>query len=129
MDPITHEMRTLTYTTTNRASSVFETTCEFSNFVTVEGLKIPTKRVCTVSSPFDNELHTWVLEELRFNQVSPDSYFERQSAGQAAPAADSLGAASAMGDSAAKPGATVVDTVKGAAKSSIKAAAPAAGGH
>jgi hypothetical protein len=131
MDPITHEMRTVTYITSNRASSVFETTCEFSNYVTVEGLKIPTRRVCTVTSPFDNELHTWELADLRFNQVSPETYFERQSAGQALPAAtDSLGvAASAVVDSAAKQAGAVVDTVKGAAKSAIKAAAPAAGGH
>ena len=121
MDPITHEMRTVTYTTTNRAQILFETTCEFSDFVTVEGLKIPTKRVCTVSSPFDRELHTWQLADLRFNQLSPDGYFERQSAGQPVPAAiDS--AASAMG--------AAVDTIKGkaaAAADSGKGAVRAAG--
>jgi hypothetical protein len=120
MDPITHEMRTVTYITTNRSSPIFETTCEFSNYVTVEGLKIATKRVCTVTSPFDNDLHTWELADVRFNQLSPDTYFERQSAAQALPAAaDSLGAAvPGVADSAMKPA--------GAAKAPVK---PAAGGH
>jgi hypothetical protein len=132
MDPITHEMRTVTYITTNRASSVFETTCEFSNFVTIEGLKIPTKRVCAVSSPFDNELHTWELADVRFNQVSPDTYFERQSAGQPLPSpADSLAnAASALVDSAAKKVGAVVDTVKSATNAAVKGTKAAVkGGH
>ena len=87
--------------------------------------------MCSVSSPFDNELHTWELADVRFNQLSPDSYFERQSAGQPLPAGvDSLGAAaSAMVDSAAKAVGAAVDTVKGAAKAAVKAVAPAAGGH
>ena len=85
MDPATHEMRTLTYTTKNRSSGVFETTCEFSNIVTIEGLRIPTKRVCYLTSPIERELHTWELADVRFNQVSPDDYFERKSAGMPAP--------------------------------------------
>jgi len=85
MDPATHEMRTLTYTTKNRSSGMFETTCEFSNIVTIEGLRIPTKRVCYLTSPIERELHTWELADVRFNQVSPDDYFERKSAGMPAP--------------------------------------------
>lgn len=97
-DPISHEMRTLTYTTTHRAPKFFETTCEFSDFVTVDGLRIPTKRVCTVTSPIDQELHTWKLADVRFNQISPDSYFERRGAGP-----DSTQVAGAAADSARAP--------------------------
>ena len=90
MDPATHEMRTLTYTTKNRASGAFETTCEFSNIVTIEGLRIPTKRVCTLTSPIERELHTWELADVRFNQVSDSTYFERKGAGMPAPVATTV---------------------------------------
>jgi len=85
IDPTTHELRTMTYTTVNRSSKMFETTCEFGNMVTIEGLKIPTRRVCSVSSPIERDLHTWELADVRFNQVSPDDYFERRSGGIPAP--------------------------------------------
>ena len=98
MDPATHEMRTLTYTTKNRASGMFETTCEFGNVVTIEGLRIPTRRVHLLTSPIERELHTWDLADVRFNQVSPDDYFERKGAGMPAPVDTALaGAASDTG--------------------------------
>jgi hypothetical protein len=96
MDPNTHEMRTVTYVTSARSQRLFETTCEFSDYVVIEGLKIATKRTCAVTSPVEAPLHTWTMADLRFNQVSPDDTFERRTAA-AAPAAgtaiDSLGAA------------------------------------
>jgi hypothetical protein len=85
-------MRTLTYTTKNRSSGMFETTCEFSNVVNIEGLRIPTKRVCSLTSPIERELHTWELADVRFNQVSPDDYFERKGAGMPAPVDTSVAA-------------------------------------
>jgi hypothetical protein len=114
IDPTTHELRTMTYTTKNRASGVFETTCEFSNFVTIEGLKIPTRRVCTLSSPVERELHTWDLADVRFNEVSPDGYFERKSAGQpmGSPADSLVSAAGAALDTIGSKAAAAVDTVK-----------------
>ena len=102
-------MRTLTYTTKNRASGVFETTCEFSNIVNIEGLRIPTKRVCTLSSPIERELHTWELSDLRFNQLSPDDYFERHG-GAVPPPVDSTLAGKL--DSAAVAGKPGRDTLK-----------------
>jgi hypothetical protein len=110
IDPVTHELRTMTYTTKNRAAETFETTCEFSNFVTIEGLKIPTRRVCFLSSPIERELHTWELADVRFNQVSPDDYFERKGAG-VVPAADSAAVDTARGRTAA-----VADTMGHPAK-------------
>ena len=81
MDANTHEMRTLTYVTSARSQRLFETTCEFGDYVTVEGMKIPTTRTCFVSSPIEASLHTWKMADLRFNQVSPDDMFERKGAG------------------------------------------------
>ena len=96
MDPNSHEMRTLTYVTSARSQRLMETTCEFSNYVTIEGLKIATTRTCTVTSPVETPLHVWTMADLRFNQVSPDDTFERRTAGSSAPsvgsAVDSLGA-------------------------------------
>jgi hypothetical protein len=115
IDPTTHELRTMTYTTKNRASTSFETTCEFSNTVVIEGLKSPTPRGCTLSSPIERELHTWELADVRFNQVSPDEYFERRGGAMAPPpaATDSLSAkAGAALDTAATKVSAVVDTVK-----------------
>jgi hypothetical protein len=60
--------------------------------VNIEGLRIPTKRVCTLTSPIERELHTWELADVRFNQVSPDDYFERKGAGVPAPVDTSLAA-------------------------------------
>jgi hypothetical protein len=107
IDPISHELRTMTFTTKNRASTAFETTCEFSNYVSIGGLRIPTRRVYVLSSPVERALHTWELADVRFNQVSPDGYFERRSAGDvaSAPPADSA-AVDTLGGRAA----TVVDT-------------------
>ena len=122
MDPNTHEMRSVTYTTANRSNKVWETTCEFSDFTTIEGLKIPTKRTCYVSSPFDRELHTWTLADLRFNQLSPDGYFERQTATQPLPAPGDSAAMAAAAESLAKAapataaGAAHADSAKGAVR-------------
>src|SRR5262249_41147588 len=44
----------------------------------IEGIKIAAKRVCYVTSPVEEALHTWILADLRFNQISPDPYFERR---------------------------------------------------
>jgi hypothetical protein len=90
MDPNTHEMRTVTYVTSARSQRLFETTCEFSNYVTIEGMKIPTTRTCSVTSPVEAPLHTWAMADLRFNQVSPDDTFERRTAGSAAPSAGAI---------------------------------------
>ena len=122
IDPTTHELRTMTYTTKNRASTTFETTCEFSNVVTIEGLKIPTKRVCLLTSPIERDLHTWELADVRFNQVSDDSYFERKGAGVTMPAAtDSLAAkAGAALDTAAAKVEAKVGAVVDTAKSKLK---------
>jgi hypothetical protein len=115
MDPATHELRTMTYTTSNVGPKWLETTCEFGNPVEIEGLKIPTVRTCTVTSPMEKPLHVWQLADVRFNQISPDTYFERRSATQPLPAAaDSTGAAVS----------TAVDTLAGKA-----GAAPKAGAH
>ncbi|MEP7027022.1 MAG: hypothetical protein ABI960_00365 [Candidatus Eisenbacteria bacterium] len=116
MDPATHEMRTLTYTTANRAGAAFETTCEFSDYVTVEGLKIPTRRVCMVSSPVDRDLHTWQLADVRFNQVSPDAYFERQTAGRPLPQSPDSMAAAAVVDSLKGRAVAAVDSAKGSVR-------------
>jgi hypothetical protein len=80
MDPNTHLMKSLTYTTTGKAPKLFETTCEFSDYLDIEGLRIPTKRVCYTNSPIESNLHTWILADVRFNQVSPDEFFERRGA-------------------------------------------------
>ncbi|MGH7724479.1 MAG: hypothetical protein ACREOU_03545 [Candidatus Eiseniibacteriota bacterium] len=80
MDPITHRMRTLTYTTTGKGGRFFETTCEFGDEVELEGMRIPTRRTCYLSAPVEAGLHTWTLADLRFNQISPDTYFERSTA-------------------------------------------------
>src|SRR5439155_24885010 len=93
MDPTTHELRTITFTTNNRSNRMFETTCEFSNDVELDGLKIPTHRVFWVTSPFDQELHTWDLADLRFNQLSEDAFFERK--GTTLPAASTPPASAA----------------------------------
>jgi len=50
MDPNTHEMRTVTYVTSAKSKRLLETTCEFGDYVTIEGLKIPTTRTCASSS-------------------------------------------------------------------------------
>jgi hypothetical protein len=102
MDANTHEMRTLTYVTSARSQRLFETTCEFSDFVVIDGLKIPTTRTCMVSAPVEAALHTWTMADLRFNQVSPDETFERRGGG--APAGTAL-------DSAATAAGALVDSV------------------
>jgi hypothetical protein len=107
IDPISHEMRTMTFTTKNRNSTTFETTCEFSNYVSLAGMRIPTRRTYHLTSPIERELHTWDLADVRFNQLSPDGYFERRSAGNAAaPADSSVVAVDTLGGRSA----TVVDT-------------------
>jgi len=124
MDPVTHEMRSLTYTTTNRADKTFETTCEFDRVVTIEGLKIPTLRTCYVSSPFDRELHVWSLDDLRFNQISDSTYFERKGMGMPVAAAPAAPPASAP--------ATATTTTTTTATTTPAAAKPAPagkGGH
>ncbi len=93
IDPNTHLMRTVTYTTVGKAGKFFETTCEFADEVDLEGLKIPTRRTCYLSSPVEADLHTWTLADLRFNQVSPETYFERTTATLAPGAAPDSGAA------------------------------------
>lgn len=102
IDPTSHELRTMTYTTKNRSSAVFETTTEFSRNVTIEGLKVPTLRVSMLTSPIERELHTWELADVRFNQLSPDGYFERKSAG-----------GGALSGGAPDPSATASDTMSG----------------
>jgi hypothetical protein len=97
MDPNTHEMRTVTYTTSGRSQRFFETTCEFSDYVTLEGIRIPTRRTFFLSSPVEEPLHTWTLADLRINQLSPDEYFERRSgAAQPAPSAGVLDSAATV---------------------------------
>ena len=81
IDPNTHEMRTVTFVTSNRSQRFLETTCEFSNYVTIEGMKIATTRRFFVSSPVEEALHTWTMADLRINQMSPDDYFERRTGG------------------------------------------------
>ncbi len=110
MDANTHEMRTLTYVTSNRSQRLIETTCEFSDYVVVEGLKIPTTRTCFVSSPVEAKLHTWTMADLRFNQISPDDTFERKGAGLTA---------GAVIDSAAAVAGAIVDSVGAVAGEAI----------
>lgn len=124
MDPITHEMKSLTYTTSNRASKTFETTCEFDNVVDIEGLKIPTRRTCYVSSPFDRELHVWDLAEVHFNELSPDASFERKGMALPAAATPTTPSAPAAPADTAKPAPTAAATP--AAKAPGALAAPAA---
>lgn len=115
IDPITHLMRTMTYTTSGKGGKPFETTCEFADYVDLEGIKIPTKRFCTLTSPLESDLHTWTITDLRFNQVSPESYFERNTAGlPGAPA----GAAADT---------SLADTSRAAASTAVEGAAPKAG--
>lgn len=109
MDPNTHEMRTLSYVTSGISQRFFETTCEFSDFVTIEGMKIPTRRTCFVSSPVEAPLHTWTMADLRFNQVSPDEFFERRASG-AAPAA--VAAPDSAATPTAGPSGEAVDTLR-----------------
>ena len=106
MDANTHEMRTLTYVTSARSQRLIETTCEFSDYVTIDGLKIPTTRTCFVSSPVESKLHTWTMADLRFNQISPDDTFERKGASIATPG---------LIDSAATLAGAVVDSAKAVA--------------
>ena len=93
MDPLTHEMRTLTYTTKNRAFKAFETTVEFGDYAVIDGLKIPLKRTCTLSAPFQDKLHVWDLADLRFTEPSPDDMFERRGVAAVAMPADTSAAA------------------------------------
>jgi hypothetical protein len=79
MDPNTHEMRTVTFTTSGRSQRFFETTCEFADYVTIEGIRIATTRRFFISSPVEDPVHTWTLADMRVNQLSPDEYFERRS--------------------------------------------------
>jgi hypothetical protein len=109
MDPNSHEMRTVTYVTSAKTRRLFETTCEFSDYVTVEGLKIPTTRTCFVSSPIEAPLHTWKLADVRFNQLSPDDAFERHAAATSAPPVtmpDSAASAAPTASPAAPPAGT-----------------------
>jgi hypothetical protein len=101
MDPLTHEMRTVTYTTTNRAWKGFETTCEFDGWTTIDGLKLPLKRTCRMSSPMGSDLHTWTLADVRFTPPSPDDLFERKSAAAVAMPADTSAAAASSTATAA----------------------------
>ncbi len=128
MDPATHELRTLTYTTSGRASKAFETTCEFSNTVEVEGLKIPTHRTCWVSSPLDRELHTWDLADVHFNQVSDSTFFERKGTGMPVAATPAPAAAPADAGKKAAPAAAPTNPAT-KVPPATKALPAAKGGH
>lgn len=112
IDPASHELRTMTYTTKNRSSAIFESTTEFSKNVTVEGLKIPTLRVSMVTSPIERELHTWELVDVRFNQLSPDGYFERKSAAGGALSGAALDTSANAADTMGGRVGAVVDTTR-----------------
>ncbi len=126
MDPNTHEMRTLSYTTTHRSQGFLETTCEFGDYVTLEGLRIPTRRTCFVSAPVEAPLHTWTLADLRFNQVSPDSYFERKTAAPDLTAGAIVDSAAAVVGAAAESLAANVSDAVGEAADTLRAKAGAA---
>jgi len=128
MDPNTHEMRTLTYVTSARSQRLVEMTCEFTDFVVVEGLKIPTTRTCFVSSPIEAALHKWTMADLRFNQISPDDMFERRGPGLLpGTMVDSAATvAGAMVDSATAAAGAVVDTPGAKATPAIGAVKDAA---
>jgi hypothetical protein len=104
MDPLTHEMRTVTYTTTNRGFKTFEQTCEFSDFAVIDGVKLPLKRTVSLSSPFETKLHTWDLADVRFTEPSPDDLFERRGMMPVAAPGDTS-AAGASSTATAAPGA------------------------
>jgi len=134
MDVNTHEMKTLTYVTSARSQRLLETTCEFGDYVTVDGLRIPTTRTCFISSPIEASLHTWKMADLRFNQISPDDMFERRGASVTAGAAlDSAAAvAGALVDSAKSVAGEALDSLgakasqaAGAVKDAAKSVAPA----
>ena len=133
MDPNTHEMRTVTFVTSNRTQRFFETTCEFSGWVEIEGLKIPTTRRFFVSSPVEEALHTWTLADLRINQMSPDEYFERRAGGAEPPPAGAPldSTASAVNAAGERIGAAAesVATKAGAAIDTLGAKAKAAAGR
>ena len=95
MDPATHEMRTVTFVTSNRSQKLLETTCEFSNWVTIEGMKVATTRRFFLSQPAEDPLHVWTLADLRVNQLSPDDYFERRGGGTEVPTTAPLDSAAA----------------------------------
>jgi len=133
MDVNTHEMKTLTYVTSARSQRFFETTCEFDDYVTIDGMKIPTKRTCSVSSPIEAALHTWTMADLKADQLSPDELFERRSGAPSVTAAIDSAAvvAGAMVDSAKATAVEVVDSVAskagqaaGAVKDAAEKAAP-----
>ena len=112
MDPNTHEMRTVTFVTSGRSQRFMETTCEFSDYVTIEGLKIPRMRRFFVSSPVEEPLHTWTLADLRVNQLSPDEYFERRTGGQSPVPSLVDSAATAVGEAGRAVGAAAEDLGK-----------------
>jgi|SRR5688500_2793953 len=102
MDPRTHEMRTVSFVTSNRSQRLLETTCEFSNWVTIEGLKIATTRRFFVSSPVEDPLHVWTLADLRVNQLSPEEYFERRGGSEVPPTTSPLDSAAAAVEAAGR---------------------------
>src|SRR5262245_1803724 len=131
MDPNTHEMRTVTFITQAKRRPFFETTVEFSNVITLEGLKIPTTRRFFVSQPVEAALHTWTLADLRVNQMSPDEYFERKMGGEPLPTTagavlDSAAAVAQQAGQAVGAAAESVGHKAGAAIDTLKAKAGAA---
>ena len=91
-----------TAVTSNRSQRLLETTCEFSNWVTIEGLKIATTRRFFVSSPVEDPLHVWTLADLRVNQLSPEEYFERRGGSEVPPTPSPLDSAAAAVEAAGR---------------------------